>query len=304
MDVEVKMRCVVLSLASSLDNFAVGVSLGMYGRPLSMRVNIIVSACNAVGALLSSQIGVLLGQQAPDVAALLGAIIFVWLGYSEADSYRLDEASPLTNLAEAGVAWRLAVPMTLNNVAGGVAGGLAKVRSVDMFFGALVASFGLMFFGHLFGKYGSKLVNSIDPRLVGALAFTFLGTSQLADLVGWPTSIVMVPVGFVLWTKLGSMMASDTPERKPDTKDIAPLAEQFYSPLPRARLPNARYGDRWARSHWETDPGVRAPGAHSRLRARRLFKPPPLRAAKRCDSDGLNDEPVTAFGALFCCSSR
>lgn len=202
-DVAAILQCVVLSAASSLDNFAVGTSLGISAPKvgLSARMNLIVSLCNAVGAVLSSGLGALLGDLAPNAAAVFGASIFLWLGFGEVDSYVNDEPSPLATLAESGSPWRLAIPMTLNNLAGGVAGGLAGVGPATMGFGAVSASFGLMYIGHCIGKHSASALASsrFDPRVGAAVAFLGLGCMQFADLVGWLLSALIVAASLGSW---------------------------------------------------------------------------------------------------------
>jgi len=50
------------------------------------------------------------------------------------------------------VAWRLALPMTLNNFAGGIAGGLSGASPAALGIGALLASFGLIWAGQVLGS--------------------------------------------------------------------------------------------------------------------------------------------------------
>jgi len=104
-------------------------------------------------------------------------------------SYRrqLNESSDLAKLAVSGSALALAVPMTLNNLAGGVAGGLSGSGPLGMGLGALVASFVLMASGHCLGRWASagddkKALAGTDPRLCAAFIFFGLATSQLLDL--------------------------------------------------------------------------------------------------------------------------
>lgn len=192
--VESLFKCFVLSVSSSLDNFAVGTSLGVAQNPLSIKLNAIVSFCNAVGALCSSEVGAFLGSMAPSIACLSAAAVFGWLGICEAASFRKDEASPLSSLAAAGVAWRLALPMTLNNLAGGVAGGLAGVHSLTMGFGAALASFFMMYLGYWLGRLGAEALKSscFDPRAGAAIAFLTLAANQVASSAGWMTGLCVL----------------------------------------------------------------------------------------------------------------
>lgn len=138
-----------LALASSTDNFAVGASLALAGGALPPWLNLSIALCNALGALASASVGGLLGSLAPRIAPLLAAAIFGWLAFEEVGSrQRGEDASPLVSAAADGLLWRLALPMTLNNLAGGVAGGAIGVGPGLAFACALLASVVMMATGH------------------------------------------------------------------------------------------------------------------------------------------------------------
>ena len=64
----------------------------------------------------------------PTIAPALAGLVFAFLARDELGSWaRGEPSSPLAALAAEGVAVRLALPMTLNNIAGGLAGGVAGV---------------------------------------------------------------------------------------------------------------------------------------------------------------------------------
>ena len=56
------MLAMMLAVGSSIDNLAVGVSLGVSGQRLQPFVNLTVGACNACGALMASYGGMLMGS--------------------------------------------------------------------------------------------------------------------------------------------------------------------------------------------------------------------------------------------------
>lgn len=121
----------LLAFASSTDNFAVGLSLSLAGAELPMRVNMIVASCNAAGAWVSAALGSAIGPYAPTLAPAGAAAIFAYLAWDELASWRAGEsASPLARSAADGLAWKLAAPMTLNNLAGGVASGISGISGV------------------------------------------------------------------------------------------------------------------------------------------------------------------------------
>jgi len=78
---------VALSVSSSLDNLAVGLALGLSRQPYNWRLNVIVSISNAFGATIAAAVGGSLGGTTPNLAGLLAAGIFAYLGYGEARSW-------------------------------------------------------------------------------------------------------------------------------------------------------------------------------------------------------------------------
>ena len=138
----------LLALASSTDNFMVGLSVGISNQSLSFGANALISACNAAGAFVASFGGGALGQSLPPhLPPLLSAAAFGGLALREFLEFgqtvrrkrnlRLKkmEGTMETDPSTSGVtntrsgknlnmsrAIHLAIPMTLNNLAGGVAG--------------------------------------------------------------------------------------------------------------------------------------------------------------------------------------
>ena len=174
----------ILSISSSLDNFLVGASLGISGDAahLSVSLNAIISFCNALGALSSTYFGRVAGGRAPALAGCLAAGIFAWLSYGEADAAYRGGPSALSSDAAAGRAWVVAVPMTLNNLAGGVAGGLSGYPAPAMGAAAFAASFSLMALGFAVGKVGNN-ATAANPHAFAAAAFGLLAAAQVRDVL-------------------------------------------------------------------------------------------------------------------------
>ena len=174
---------ILLALSSSTDNFAVGMSVALSGAVLPFRVNAIVAVCNAFGALAAAAAGELLGAAAPALAPAGAAAIFLLLARDEIESYRAgDDVSPLATSAAQGLAWKLAPPMTLNNLAGGVASGVVGISPMPAFVHALLASLVMMQLGFsLGGQLGRFVDECIDARLMAALIFGAVAVAQLYD---------------------------------------------------------------------------------------------------------------------------
>lgn len=159
--------------------------VAMAGRALPWHVNAIIAACNAAGALTAAAFGIQIGKAAPTLAPCAAALIFFYLGYEEIASWRSGEpASPLAKSAADGLVWKLAVPMTLNNLAGGVAGGAVGIGPLQAGFCALLASYLMCGLGHRLGKtIGPQLEGCIEPRLVGAAIFFIVALMQVHGVV-------------------------------------------------------------------------------------------------------------------------
>ena len=183
-----------LALSSSTDNLAVGASLGVSGRVLRGEFNLAISAANGLGALVAATGGHEIGQLASGAGAWVAASVFLYLAWQEASSlWRNEAASPLLNLAERGVASALAVPMTLNNLAGGVAGGVLGIGPLLAGSSACVASYIMMASGHFIGTHAHVLLRGtryywcheggscLDVRHISASIFTLLALSQVLD---------------------------------------------------------------------------------------------------------------------------
>ena len=174
------LYAVGLSLSSSSDNCAVGISLGLSGLPLPVRLNAIVAIANAAGALVATHGGQAIGSAAPTLAPALASVVFGYLAWDELSSWtRGDSASPLAKLAAENLAFRLAVPMTLNNLAGGLAGGVAGVTPTVAVATVFVASFVAMLVGHAIGQTaGHQLAGWLDARLASGVILTALALAQ------------------------------------------------------------------------------------------------------------------------------
>ena len=177
----------LLACGSSTDNFAVGTSLGISNRPLKPSANVIISFLNASGAFISASGGHLLGEFAPTIAILFAAIIFGYLAMDEMFSWRRGDTESTLTMKSGSIkdALRIAVPMTLNNLAGGAAGGAAGIDAKTAGIMALLASYCMMMFGHMIGAY---LVTSIgkkfDTRVISGVIFAALSGIQLIDFIG------------------------------------------------------------------------------------------------------------------------
>ena len=148
------LYALLLAIGSSTDNFAVGASLGFSEKKLQVHANLIVSVANAFGAFLSCSGGRVLEHLLyKGIAPTLGGLAFAYLAYDEYINRSVDgtnisintnndkdtaesknpqlhdctdkntsSSSATMTLLEI---LQMAIPMTLNNIAGGVAG--AKV---------------------------------------------------------------------------------------------------------------------------------------------------------------------------------
>jgi putative Mn2+ efflux pump MntP len=175
------LDALILALASSTDNFTVGFSIGLTGQLFPLGANAFIAVCNAVGALVASYGGAFMADEVvPNLASMLAALAFGYLALQEFCSYMehrrqqnsppeendFNDASTKKQLDMQNVLG-LAIPMTLNNLAGGIAGGAAGLPPTITAAYCLVASFTSMTVGYFLGKLiGSRL--PFEPSLLAA----------------------------------------------------------------------------------------------------------------------------------------
>lgn len=176
---------VVLPIIASIDNFAVGAALGVGGHTLSFWTNLVIASANAAGMMLSGYVGKVVGSWAPYAASLIAAFFFAWIGLAELWSWWKEDEGIVSKLAHTAVtesAWVLAIPMTLNNLAAGVAGGLAGANLLLLGVMTLVASFIMMLVGHRLGYCMSRPL-AVDPRILTGVAFLGVAAWQLIPYI-------------------------------------------------------------------------------------------------------------------------
>mmetsp|Transcript_56083 Transcript_56083/g.88892 ORF Transcript_56083/g.88892 Transcript_56083/m.88892 type:complete len:233 (-) Transcript_56083:33-731(-) len=175
----------LLPIIASMDNFVLGVALGVGGQSLPPSVVLIVAIMNAVGMMLSGMVGKIAGSWAPVAASILAGGFFIVVGGFEIRSWMLEEESPtdmLFNLAATRNAWILGLPMTLNNLASGLAGGLVGMNIWLLGLLTFLASSVLMCLGYALGSCTGKALPT-DPRLPVGVVFLCLGLVQIAPLM-------------------------------------------------------------------------------------------------------------------------
>ena len=193
------LHALLLSLGSSTDNFAVGLSLGLTRRKLDVSDNLIISTLNALGACISASggrwLGLLLASREGTslggfpFASLLAGGIFAYLGFDELASRRSGGGDPCPAIGRPGGgvrdAVRIGLPMTLNNLAGGAAGGAVGVGAAVSGVLALLASFAMMKIGHTVGRsgLGCWVGRRVDARAVSGIIFASLALSQFLSVV-------------------------------------------------------------------------------------------------------------------------
>mmetsp|Transcript_66984 Transcript_66984/g.111273 ORF Transcript_66984/g.111273 Transcript_66984/m.111273 type:complete len:312 (-) Transcript_66984:50-985(-) len=213
------LRAVAIALGSSVDNFGVGLSLGVAEVPLRVWMNATIALSNALGAFSATYVGSLLGRLAPELTPWLAASVFAYLAIEEYRAWRHSRPSSLVSMASKGagqssgggrcraellptaggmcIVLQLAVPMTLNNLAGGVAGGVSGVGPATAFASAFGASFGMMLSGNLVGRLASTM--PIDPRVAAGSIFAALAVSQVAGEVVGLAFLGMTAASLVVW---------------------------------------------------------------------------------------------------------
>jgi len=209
----------LLAVASSTDNFMVGVSVGLSSPSSSAatttttavppkkiddnlyqfyKVNLVVALCNASGTLLATYSGTSLrdlpqyalktlaaavsSSSSPEtytvnlpIESILAGMAFLYLAWKEykednddtmdkaaGNGYDEDEKIKKSSNQSKQLSYSIAIPMTLNNLAGGVAGGVLGLSVVQTTCYAFLVSLGSMALGH---AVASRIVTWQAQRL-------------------------------------------------------------------------------------------------------------------------------------------
>jgi putative Mn2+ efflux pump MntP len=148
-------QALVLALASSTDNFLVGLCTGLVGKPLPVAVLWRISICNAAGSLVATAGGAFCANTLHATAELQYGLAAAAFGYLAWIEYRELPASTSSNQTGSSsrqqASLSLALPMTLNNLAGGVAGGVVGLSAVTASLYALFISVITMWVGYRLG---------------------------------------------------------------------------------------------------------------------------------------------------------
>lgn len=161
----------LLAMASSTDNFAVGCSLGVRAHIRNdndkahsywfAKTNLVIAVCNAGGAYLAASLGssVLHLDSLLSLAPLVSSTAFLYLACAEVLEGRKSSKNRTkekphpndSNNSSLPSTLALALPMTLNNLAGGFVGGVAGITSRVAFLHVFFASLVCMMCGHVLG---------------------------------------------------------------------------------------------------------------------------------------------------------
>lgn len=160
------VQALLIATASSTDNFLVGLGVALSGKPLPTKVLWGIAICNALGCWLATAGGGIIfsigdGEGGSTNTAAGSILNYVLAGFAFGllafQEYReMKNNSPATasttqqhQRKEASL--QLALPMTLNNLAGGVTGGVLGVPIWINTLYALIVSVGTMYIGYKLG---------------------------------------------------------------------------------------------------------------------------------------------------------
>lgn len=195
----------LLGVGSSTDNFCVGVSHGIqsntdqFWNQKFVYLNVIISCCNALGAAYAGYLSHIVlnltnnqlnaSESSKSSVFLFSGLAFYYLSYVELfaqssyennnDNIHIDTKRTRHDTLEA---IKLAIPMTLNNVAGGMIGGLSGIQWVHTMFFSFVCSFVLMSAGY--GLSRIRLLRHIPgliqhSNVLSGVMFGLLGNDQV-----------------------------------------------------------------------------------------------------------------------------
>lgn len=181
------MSAFCLALAASTDNFLVGLSEGLGRRVISQKVLWGIAIANAIGGSISSASGNLVNSFiSVRHQFLLTAIAFGWLGIQEYREFSFS-AKNASNRRRETASLALAAPMTLNNIAGGVTGGIIGISPLWGFFYSLIISVITMWAGYRLGCVGkSSASNSSRTTMFSMLLYIWLSLQSLYEALNTP----------------------------------------------------------------------------------------------------------------------
>jgi putative Mn2+ efflux pump MntP len=202
----------IFGIGSSTDNLCVGFSYGLkskndgFPRDIPFRhLNIVVSFCNSLGAGLAGFISNLLFESilhyepstngediqaiSKNIISLLSGLAFYYLAYEELffASSSSDKNQQKTNSTDENSpfnsAVKLAIPMTLNNLAGGMVSGFSGIHWFKSFVAALICSYFMMGLGYTLGRL--EMIQNFHltdyAPIISGVMFGILGNEQIAE---------------------------------------------------------------------------------------------------------------------------
>jgi len=175
---------ILLATGASVDNAAIGVSLGISKLSFSLFLNGTVGACNALGTLVSSHCGAYMKGLSPEFTLGIAGVIFFYLGAREIRSWYTSRQSPLLRVVPKRLLVYLAATTTLNNLACGFAGGAAGLDPMNLSASVLVVSVILMSLGHMLGNKLGR-ASKVDSRLISGGIFVLLACFSFLEILDW-----------------------------------------------------------------------------------------------------------------------
>lgn len=174
---------VTLSVATSVDNLAVAMAVGLAGMKLSLQDIAIISIAGGLACALSDQVATLAGKWVEGLSRFVG-LFLIGLGLAqfwnlyhttqEDGKEEQQEKNSLFALArkEIGVG-SLAIALSVNNLAGGAVGGLAGDAFWQLGLASALATFVFMVGGNYAGLHLGLKLPFRPELLAGAVQLSF-----------------------------------------------------------------------------------------------------------------------------------
>ena len=159
-----------------------------------MELVVAAFAFEVIVALVATEVVIAMATAQAVVAGLTFELIVLMAADELIAWQRGDGAESTLSMGKSGSvkdALRIAVPMTLNNLAGGVAGGAAGIDPRTAGTLALLASYCMMKLGHVVGEFlMPSLGRHVDTRVVSGAIFGGLALSQALQLLDVQFSVI------------------------------------------------------------------------------------------------------------------
>lgn len=146
--------CILIGIAVNLDNFLIGVSLGLRQRRLSLPSNLLIAAVTAFFSFAAAALSDILSENLLIFGRFIGALFLIGFGlfclFKPEDNARVAQKYQLMTLKQTLM---LAFVLSVNCIPPAFSAGIFRISPVLMGLCAGIFSFACMYISNRFGNY-------------------------------------------------------------------------------------------------------------------------------------------------------